>query len=104
MAPKSQSKLSVSVELRSIDGRNFFYIQTEDIREEMLKEVATGGNRIYPGLQERTSSHGKEKLKPLVNKFCRERGIALVAVSTIGRIIKYLKERGLSLRRGSEEA
>ncbi|MDW8094390.1 MAG: hypothetical protein RMI63_05100 [Caldimicrobium sp.] len=37
---------------------------------------------------------GKEKLKPLVDRFCRERGIALVAVSTIGRIIKYLKERG----------
>ncbi|MCS7200226.1 MAG: hypothetical protein N2327_05480 [Caldimicrobium sp.] len=64
----------------------------------MLKEVATGGNRIYPGLQERTSSHGKKKLKPLVDKFCRERGIALVAVYTIGRIIeyfiKYLKEKG----------
>ncbi|MCX7873521.1 MAG: helix-turn-helix domain-containing protein [Caldimicrobium sp.] len=26
---------------------------------------------------------GKEKLKPLVDRFCRERGIALVAVSTI---------------------
>ncbi|MCS7199758.1 MAG: hypothetical protein NZ850_05360, partial [Caldimicrobium sp.] len=41
---------------------------------------------------------GKEKLKPLVDRFCRERGIVLVAVSTIGRIIEYLKERGLSLQ------
>ncbi|MCS7149673.1 MAG: hypothetical protein RMI93_02890 [Caldimicrobium sp.] len=46
----------------------------------------------------------KEKLKPLVDGFCRERGIALVSVSTIGRIIKYLKERVVSLRKGIEEA
>ncbi len=38
---------------------------------------------------------GKEKLKPFVDKFCEERGIPKISVSTIGRIIKYLKERGL---------
>ncbi|MCS7199143.1 MAG: hypothetical protein N2327_00075 [Caldimicrobium sp.] len=44
----------------------------------MLKEVATGGNRIYPELQERTSLHtGKKRLKPLVDRFCGERGVPL---------------------------
>ncbi|MCX7873412.1 MAG: hypothetical protein N2327_03115 [Caldimicrobium sp.] len=94
LAPKPQSKLSVSVELRSIDGRNFFYIQTKDTKEEMLKEVA---NKVIAFILSYRIEHpriGKEKLKPLVDRFCMERGIALAAVSTIGRIIKYLKERG----------
>ena len=38
---------------------------------------------------------GKEKLKPLVDRFCLERNLKPVSVSTIGRIIRYLKERGL---------
>jgi len=42
---------------------------------------------------------GKEKLKPFVDRFCEEKGLPKVSVSTIGRIIKYLKERGL-LREG----
>ncbi|MCS7199994.1 MAG: hypothetical protein N2327_00415 [Caldimicrobium sp.] len=36
---------------------------------------------------------GKKKLKTLGDRFYRKGGIALVFLSTIGRIIKYLKER-----------
>ncbi|MDW8094276.1 MAG: hypothetical protein RMI63_04505 [Caldimicrobium sp.] len=60
----------------------------------MLKEVA---NEVIEFMLDYRREHpriGKEKLKPLVDRFCRERGIALVGVSTIGRIIRYLKERG----------
>ncbi|MCS7199707.1 MAG: hypothetical protein NZ850_05105, partial [Caldimicrobium sp.] len=38
---------------------------------------------------------GREKLKLLMDRFYRKRGIVRVSVSTIGRIIRYLKERGL---------
>ncbi|MCS7198894.1 MAG: hypothetical protein N2327_02155 [Caldimicrobium sp.] len=70
----------------------------------MLKEVANEVIEFMLDYRREPCRIGKEKLKPLVDRFCRERGIALEAVSTIGRIIKYLKERGVSLRRGSEEA
>ncbi|MCS7198954.1 MAG: hypothetical protein NZ850_01205 [Caldimicrobium sp.] len=61
----------------------------------MLKEVANEVIEYMLDYRREPFRIGKEKLKPLVDRFCRERGIALVAVSTIGRIIKYLKERGL---------
>ncbi|MCS7199136.1 MAG: hypothetical protein N2327_00110 [Caldimicrobium sp.] len=60
----------------------------------MLKEVAKEVIEFMLDYRREHPRMGKEKLKPLVDRFCRERGIALVAVSTIGRIIKYLKERG----------
>ncbi|MDW8094111.1 MAG: hypothetical protein RMI63_08805 [Caldimicrobium sp.] len=60
----------------------------------MLKEVANEVIEYMLDYRREPFRIGKEKLKPLVDRFCRERGIALVAVSTIGRIIKYLKERG----------
>jgi transposase InsO family protein len=34
---------------------------------------------------------GKEKIKPLLDKYCRQHGLALVSVSTIGNIIKRHK-------------
>ncbi|MCX7873609.1 MAG: hypothetical protein N2327_04150, partial [Caldimicrobium sp.] len=62
---------------------------------EMLKEVANEVIAFILSYRREPFRIGKEKLKPLVDRFCRERGIALVSVSTIGRIIRYLKERGL---------
>lgn len=38
---------------------------------------------------------GKEKIKPLLDKFCKENKIQTISVSTIGEIIKELRERGL---------
>lgn len=56
---------------------------------------------------------GKEKIKPLLDEYCREQGIKNVSISTIGRIIKrynlyyYIKRKrkrtlaeGKKLRRG----
>jgi len=31
---------------------------------------------------------GKEKIKPLLDNYCRKRGIKPISVSTIGKIIK----------------
>lgn len=46
----------------------------------------------------------KEKLKPIIDKFCMERGLKPVSVSTIGGIIRYLIEReGVTSRRGKRE-
>ncbi|MCX7873322.1 MAG: hypothetical protein N2327_02655 [Caldimicrobium sp.] len=60
----------------------------------MLKEVANELIELILSYRREHPRIGKEKLKPLVDRFCWKRGIALVAVSTIGRIIRYLKERG----------
>lgn len=36
---------------------------------------------------------GKEKLKPLLDKYCKEQGIKSISISTIGRIILDLKKK-----------
>ncbi len=36
---------------------------------------------------------GKDKIKSLLNKYCKEQGIKTASISTIGRIIDYLKEK-----------
>ena len=38
---------------------------------------------------------GKEILKALCDKFCKEKNLPPPSTSTIGRIIKYLKEKGI---------
>jgi transposase InsO family protein len=37
---------------------------------------------------------GKEKIKPELDEFCQKEGIAIISESTIGRVIKELKEKG----------
>jgi len=37
---------------------------------------------------------GKDKLKPLLDNYCEKEGIKTESISTIGRIIAYLKEKG----------
>lgn len=37
---------------------------------------------------------GKEKLKPFVDKFCEEKGLRTISVSTIGRIIRHPEGNG----------
>ncbi|MCS7199230.1 MAG: hypothetical protein RMI63_08230 [Caldimicrobium sp.] len=56
-------------------------------KEEMLKEVADEVIAFILSNRRKPFRIGKEKLKPLVDKFCRERSMALVAVSALGRII-----------------
>ncbi|MCS7149294.1 MAG: hypothetical protein N2Z40_03950 [Caldimicrobium sp.] len=36
----------------------------------------------------------KEELKPFVNRFCEKRGIRKVSKLRIGKIIRYLKDKG----------
>lgn len=52
--------------------------------------------KAHPGI-------GKEKLKPFVDEFCDKKGLPRISVSTIGRIIKYLKERGLLRGEGGKK-
>ncbi|MCS7199661.1 MAG: hypothetical protein N2327_05405 [Caldimicrobium sp.] len=53
----SQRK-EVAFRLKVIEFHNPFGTEAHRLtKEEMHKEGATGGNRIYPELQERTSSH-----------------------------------------------
>ncbi|MDW8094917.1 MAG: hypothetical protein RMI63_07870 [Caldimicrobium sp.] len=79
--------------LKGIEFHNSFGAKAHRLtKQEMLHEMA---NEVIELILSYWRAHpSKEELKPLVDRFCRKRGIALVAVSTIGRIIKYLKERG----------
>jgi transposase InsO family protein len=36
---------------------------------------------------------GKEKLKPLLDRYCKEQGIKIISISTIGRVILDLKKK-----------
>ncbi len=53
--------------------------------------------RFIKDLREDKPRLGKEKIKPLLDEFCREKHIAPISVSTIGKVIKrhnlYLKTR-----------
>jgi len=53
-------------------------------------------SRILSRIEELRNQHpriGKDKIKPLLDKYCNEHSIANASNSTIGRIIEYLKER-----------
>lgn len=56
-------------------------------RSETSPEVI----EFIKGLREKYPRLGKEKIKPLLDKFCKERGIKSVSESTIGNIIKRHK-------------
>lgn len=38
---------------------------------------------------------GQDSLKPLVDEFCKEKGLKLISASKIARIIRYLKDKGV---------
>jgi len=57
--------------------------------QELLKEkFILNYRREHPKI-------GKEKLKPVVDRYCKEKGIKCISVSTIGRIIKVFEGKGL---------
>jgi len=48
-------------------------------------------------LRKNNLSMGKYKIKPFCDKFCKEKGLKPISATTIGRILKYLKERNLTI-------
>ncbi|MEM3771841.1 MAG: helix-turn-helix domain-containing protein [Candidatus Micrarchaeia archaeon] len=48
-------------------------------------------------LRKKNSGIGKQKIKPFCDNFCRERGLKPLSATTIGRILRYLKEKNLTV-------
>ena len=59
-------------------------------RPKTLRQMRTDSDIIsfIREIRERHPHIGKEKIKPLLDNYCRKRGIKPISVSTIGKIIK----------------
>jgi transposase InsO family protein len=55
---------------------------------KMVIDQVLSLRKLYPTL-------GKDKLKPLIDRYCNESNLGFVSISTIGRIISHLKEKRL---------
>ncbi|MCS7200522.1 MAG: hypothetical protein N3D14_03510 [Aquificaceae bacterium] len=54
--------------------KKLFYIQTEDTKEEMLREVPQEVIEFILNYRREHPRIGKEKFKPLVDRFCKGKG------------------------------
>jgi len=65
-------------------------------RKPKKKRVSEWDNRVLKFIEELRNNHpriGKDKIHPLLGEYCQREGIQLPSISTIGRILSYLKKK-----------
>jgi transposase InsO family protein len=60
--------------------------RVSEVDKQIINEILSLRKK-YPML-------GKDKLKPLIDRYCSKNDLKFVSISTIGRIINYLKKKG----------